>query len=163
MESAYDELCHRCTHPLNLFYCSRKRTLCSSSATYYYTEGGGAPTSRGLTLGMCWNSGVQAEEGRGTSGGWRFPELRTWNFGPSTSNPREACFTARNDDGATMSLHCDTNYGGAGMIKKLTKHGNSLALVLDRGVLDLLEIDADTPLNIKTDGRCLSEPLSDRV
>ena len=41
------------------------------------------------------------------------------------------------------------------MIKKLTKHGNSLALVLDRGVLDLLEIDADTPLNIKTDGKCL--------
>ena len=31
------------------------------------------------------------------------------------------------------------------MIKKRTKHGNSLALVLDRGVLDLLEIDADTP------------------
>ena len=29
------------------------------------------------------------------------------------------------------------------MIKKLTKHGNSLALVLDRGVLDLLEINAD--------------------
>ena len=41
------------------------------------------------------------------------------------------------------------------MIKKLTKHGNSLALVLDRGVLDLLEINADTPLNIKTDGKCL--------
>jgi hypothetical protein len=39
------------------------------------------------------------------------------------------------------------------MVKKLTKHGNSLALVLDRGVLDLLEIDADTPLNIKTDGK----------
>jgi antitoxin MazE len=41
------------------------------------------------------------------------------------------------------------------VIKKLTKHGNSLALVLDRGVLDILEIDADTPLNIKTDGRSL--------
>lgn len=41
------------------------------------------------------------------------------------------------------------------MIKKLTKHGNSLALVLDRGVLDLLEIDADTPLSIRTDGKCL--------
>ena len=45
--------------------------------------------------------------------------------------------------------------GGAHMIKKLTKHGNSLALVIDRGVLDLLEIDAETPLNIKTDGKCL--------
>ncbi len=41
------------------------------------------------------------------------------------------------------------------MIKRLTKHGNSLALVLDRGILDLLEIDKDTPLNITTDGKCL--------
>ena len=41
------------------------------------------------------------------------------------------------------------------MIKKLTKHGNSLALVIDRGVLDLLDIDEETPLNIKTDGKCL--------
>ena len=41
------------------------------------------------------------------------------------------------------------------MIKKLTKHGNSLALVIDRGVLDLLEIDAETLLNIRTDGKCL--------
>ena len=32
------------------------------------------------------------------------------------------------------------------MIKKLTRHGNSLALVMERGVLDLLNIDADTPL-----------------
>jgi antitoxin MazE len=41
------------------------------------------------------------------------------------------------------------------MIKKLTKHGNSLALVIDRGILDLLDIDAETPLTIRTDGRCL--------
>jgi antitoxin component of MazEF toxin-antitoxin module len=41
------------------------------------------------------------------------------------------------------------------MIKRLTKHGNSLALVIDKGVLDLLEIDADTPLKITTEGRCL--------
>jgi len=41
------------------------------------------------------------------------------------------------------------------VIKKLTKHGNSLALVIDRGVLDLLDIDAETPLSIKTDGKCL--------
>lgn len=41
------------------------------------------------------------------------------------------------------------------MIKRLTRHGNSLALVIDRGVLDLLEIGADTPLSITTDGRCL--------
>ncbi|MEW6746171.1 MAG: AbrB/MazE/SpoVT family DNA-binding domain-containing protein [Planctomycetota bacterium] len=41
------------------------------------------------------------------------------------------------------------------MMKRLTKHGNSLALVIDRGVLELLEIDADTPLSITTDGKCL--------
>ena len=41
------------------------------------------------------------------------------------------------------------------MVKRLTKHGNSLALVIDRGVLDLLEIDADTPLSVTTDGKCL--------
>lgn len=41
------------------------------------------------------------------------------------------------------------------MIKRLTKHGNSLALVIERGVLDLLEIDAETPLSLTTDGRCL--------
>jgi len=41
------------------------------------------------------------------------------------------------------------------MIKNLTKHGNSLALVIDRPVLDLLEIDADTPLDISTDGQVL--------
>jgi antitoxin component of MazEF toxin-antitoxin module len=41
------------------------------------------------------------------------------------------------------------------MVKRLTKHGNSMALVIDRGVLDLLEIDADTPLSITTDGKCL--------
>ena len=42
-----------------------------------------------------------------------------------------------------------------GMVKRLTKHGNSLALVIDRGVLELLEIDATTPLSITTDGKCL--------
>jgi len=41
------------------------------------------------------------------------------------------------------------------MIKKLTKHGNSLALVMERGVLDLLNISADTPLDISTDGDVL--------
>jgi antitoxin MazE len=41
------------------------------------------------------------------------------------------------------------------MIKRLTKHGNSLALVIDRGVLELLQINADTPLSLTTDGKCL--------
>ena len=48
------------------------------------------------------------------------------------------------------------------MIKKMTKHGNSLALVIDRPVLELLKIDADTPLEISTDGRMLMiSPLRD--
>lgn len=41
------------------------------------------------------------------------------------------------------------------MTKKLTKHGNSLALVIDRGVLDLLKINDDTPLDVSTDGDVL--------
>lgn len=62
-----------------------------------------------------------------------------------------------------MDLHCITN-GETEMIKKLTKHGNSLALVIDRGVLDLLDIDEETPLNIKTDGKCLIvAPAQDTV
>jgi antitoxin MazE len=41
------------------------------------------------------------------------------------------------------------------MVKKLTKHGNSLALVIDKPILDLLGFDADTPLSVTTDGRNL--------
>ncbi len=41
------------------------------------------------------------------------------------------------------------------MVKRLTKHGNSFALVIDRGVLDILDIDAETPLSVTTDGKCL--------
>jgi antitoxin MazE len=41
------------------------------------------------------------------------------------------------------------------MLKKLTKHGNSLALVIDRPILELLNIDPDTPLDVSTDGRRL--------
>ena len=42
------------------------------------------------------------------------------------------------------------------MVKKLTKHGNSFALVIDRPILDLLNIDIDTPLEISTDGKKLT-------
>ena len=38
------------------------------------------------------------------------------------------------------------------MLKKLTKHGNSLALVIDKPILDLLKIDTETPLDLSTDG-----------
>lgn len=48
------------------------------------------------------------------------------------------------------------------MIKTLTKHGNSLALVIDRAVLELLKIDNETPLDISTDGQVLViTPLRD--
>ncbi len=42
------------------------------------------------------------------------------------------------------------------MVKKLVRHGNSLALVLDKPVLDLLKITEDTHLEIETsDGKTL--------
>lgn len=41
------------------------------------------------------------------------------------------------------------------MTKKLSKHGNSLALVIDRPILELLGIDERTPLHVSTDGRAL--------
>jgi antitoxin component of MazEF toxin-antitoxin module len=41
------------------------------------------------------------------------------------------------------------------MIKKLTKHGNSLAIIIDRAILNLLKIDVNTPLEISTDGQVL--------
>lgn len=49
------------------------------------------------------------------------------------------------------------------MIKKLTRHGNSLALVIDRPILDLLKVDPDTPLELATDGDVLIvRPLRDQ-
>jgi len=41
------------------------------------------------------------------------------------------------------------------MVKKLTRHGNSLALVIDKPVLELLNISDDTLLDIATDGQSL--------
>ncbi len=41
------------------------------------------------------------------------------------------------------------------MTKTLTKHGNSLALVIDKPVLELLHIDDETQLDISTDGQVL--------
>ena len=41
------------------------------------------------------------------------------------------------------------------MLKSLTKHGNSLALVIDKPILELLHASADTPFEIITDGRSL--------
>lgn len=41
------------------------------------------------------------------------------------------------------------------MQKKLTRTGNSLALVLDKGLLDQTGIDADTALEVSTDGEVI--------
>jgi antitoxin MazE len=41
------------------------------------------------------------------------------------------------------------------MVKKLTRHGNSMALVLDKPIMELLNIDPKTPLEISTDGSAL--------
>ncbi len=41
------------------------------------------------------------------------------------------------------------------MIKNLTKHGNSLALVIEKPVLELLGSDAETPFEVTTDGQVL--------
>jgi antitoxin component of MazEF toxin-antitoxin module len=48
------------------------------------------------------------------------------------------------------------------MQKKLVKHGNSLALVIDRPILDLVKIDAEQTLEISTDDgrRLIVEPAA---
>lgn len=42
------------------------------------------------------------------------------------------------------------------MVKTLTKHGNSYALIIDKAILDLLKISPDTPLEVSTDGKSLT-------
>lgn len=41
------------------------------------------------------------------------------------------------------------------MIKKLTRQGNSRALVIEKPVMDLLKINADSQIEVRTDGRSL--------
>ena len=42
------------------------------------------------------------------------------------------------------------------MIKKLVRHGNSRALVIDKPILELLNITDDTEIEIVTDGTSLT-------
>lgn len=44
---------------------------------------------------------------------------------------------------------------GTNMMKKLIQHGNSVALVLDKPILELLHITIETPFEITTDGKNL--------
>ncbi|MBI3313834.1 MAG: AbrB/MazE/SpoVT family DNA-binding domain-containing protein [Candidatus Omnitrophica bacterium] len=41
------------------------------------------------------------------------------------------------------------------MIKHLTSHGNSSALIIEKAILELLKIDLKTPLEVTTDGQNL--------
>ena len=43
----------------------------------------------------------------------------------------------------------------AAMIKRLTKHGNSFAMVIDKPILELLQATPETPFEIISDGRSL--------
>jgi antitoxin MazE len=41
------------------------------------------------------------------------------------------------------------------MIKNLTKHGNSYAMVIDKAILELIQATPETPFEIISDGRSL--------
>jgi antitoxin component of MazEF toxin-antitoxin module len=61
-------------------------------------------------------------------------------------------------------IHCfyDVQGGGGALIKTLTKHGDSLALILDKPILELLDIEPDTALSVTTDGKSLNiSPIRD--
>ena len=46
------------------------------------------------------------------------------------------------------------------MVKKLTKHGNSLAILIDKPILELLNMTEDTRINLRTDGtNIIIEPV----
>jgi antitoxin component of MazEF toxin-antitoxin module len=48
------------------------------------------------------------------------------------------------------------------MIKKMIQHGNSAAIIIDKPIMELLDFDIDTPLEISTDGRNLIiSPIKD--
>jgi len=49
------------------------------------------------------------------------------------------------------------------MTKTLIKHGNSLALVIDKPILEMLHISAETPLELTTNGdSLLISPVRDK-
>ncbi len=41
------------------------------------------------------------------------------------------------------------------MVKHLTQHGNSAALIIDKALMELLHISMKTPLELATDGKSL--------
>jgi antitoxin MazE len=70
--------------------------------------------------------------------------------------PRSGCSSASAKLVCTLGaepLYC--RYNEVCMIKKLTAIGNSLGLIIERPILELLKIDKDTPLEVRTDGEGL--------
>lgn len=50
------------------------------------------------------------------------------------------------------------------MIKTLTKHGNSYALVIDKPILEILRATPETAFELITDGQCLViSPIRDKA
>ena len=50
------------------------------------------------------------------------------------------------------------------MVKKLSKYGNSLAIIIDKPILELLDISENTKLKIKTDGKnIIIEPVKTKL
>ena len=48
------------------------------------------------------------------------------------------------------------------MIKRMVQHGNSSALIIDKPIMELLNIDPETPLEIATDGQnIIISPVGD--
>ena len=46
-------------------------------------------------------------------------------------------------------------------LKHLTRQGNSLAIIIDRPILDMLDINEKTPLKLTTEGgKIILEPVS---
>src|SRR5439155_7161497 len=71
----------------------------------------------------------------------REKELGSCSAGACASRPE-----LRSGTVSTDRLRCPN------MVKTLTRTGNSLALVLDRSILEATGIDADTKLEVSTDG-----------
>ena len=50
------------------------------------------------------------------------------------------------------------------MTKKLTKHGNSLALIIDKPILDILKITQKTELELRIeDGKLIIKPSNKKI
>lgn len=61
----------------------------------------------------------------------------------------------RSDRRATFLRYVRIMYIVRTMSKRLTRSGNSLALVIDKPLLEALDIDAETDLELSTDGDVL--------